>query len=155
MPITAKPIEASACLSSAEICWFGVPAEDIPLWRDAARPFIERALGHGNGEFTAADIEAALRARAMQLWLMREGGAVRGALVTELAIYPRKRTAILRLFAADHGLRAAWRPLLAVVESWARTQGCDGIEVFGRPGWARILDYELTHVVLRKELKHE
>ena len=99
----------------------------------------------------------ALQSRAMQLWLMRggQGVAVRGALVTEIANYPRKKTAILRLFAADEGLRAAWRPLLAVVETWARAQGCDGIEVFGRPGWTRILDYELTQVVLRKELKHE
>ncbi len=152
-----RPTGASGCLSSAEICWFGVAAADIPLWREAARPFVERALRHGNGEFSAADIEAALGTRAMQLWLMRgrDGGPICGALITEIANYPRRRTAILRLFAADRGLRAAWRPLLPVVEAWARAQGCGGIEVFGRPGWTRILDYEPTHVVLRKELKHE
>lgn len=142
-------------MSSAELPWFGVAAEEVPDWWTAARPFVERALAQGGGEFSPEDIEAALMARAMQLWLLRAGNDVCGALVTEIANYPRRRTAILRLFAADRDLRAAWRPLLPVVESWARVQGCGAIEVFGRPGWARILDYELIHVILRKELKHE
>ncbi len=157
-----RPTGASGCSSSAELSWSGIPAQDIARWWDAASPFIERALAEGRGEYAASDIEAALRVRAMQLWLLGRNGtrgsrgiSVCGALVTEITNYPRRRTAILRLFSTDPGLRAAWLPLTSVLESWARAQGCDAIEVFGRPGWAKVLDYELTHIVLCKELKNE
>lgn len=155
MATTRKQTADSGCSSSADLAWFGVVAAFIPLWWDAARPYIEHALDRGHGEFLPDDIRTCLLSRAMQLWLLRRNDEIRGALVTEIADYPRLRTVILRLFSADRELRGQWEPLLAVIEDWARDQGCAAIEIFGRPGWARRLDYELTHVVLRKELKHE
>jgi hypothetical protein len=133
--------------------WFGVPARDLNIWWVSAAPLIERALARGRGEMTAEDVRGFLERRAMQLWLLWDGARVCGALATELANYPRKRSCILRLFAADAGWRAAWLRLLPLIEPWAREQGCAAVEVFGRPGWARILGYDIKQVVLSKELQ--
>jgi hypothetical protein len=46
-----------------------------------------------------------------------------------------------------------WLPLLATIESYARDEGCACVRIYGRKGWARVLDgYETQHVILRKEL---
>jgi hypothetical protein len=152
MPTALQPTGDSGSLSSAEISWFGVAAPEIAAWWPHAEPYVARALAEGRGEMEPCDVRRFLELRAMQLWLLWDGAA-RGALVTEIANHPRKRSCILRLFAADRGLRAAWRALIPLAEEWAREQGCDAVEVFGRPGWARLLDYELKQVVLSKELQ--
>jgi hypothetical protein len=42
---------------------------------------------------------------------------------------------------------------LKYVENWAKQEGCDFMEVFGRRGWAKILkDYKEECVLLRKHL---
>lgn len=151
MPTAPQPTAASASSSLAELSWFGVAPGQIGIWWALAAPFVERALAQGRGEMIPEDVRRFLASRAMQLWLLWDG-AVRGALVTEIANHPRKRICVLRLFAADPGLRAAWMRLAPAIESWAKAQGCAAIEVFGRPGWAKILGYELKQVVLSKEL---
>lgn len=122
------------------------------MWR-AAIPFLERALDEGEGEFALDDLKRAIEAGTMQLWLLLADDGVIGAGLTEILRYPRKTSAVLRLFAAEDGRRIEWLPHLAHLERWAKAEGCDAIEAIGRPGWQRVLrTYRQTHVCLRKDL---
>ena len=152
MPIPPQPTATSASSSSAEPSWFGVPNGVLGDWWPHARDFIEAALAEGPGDMTAADVYRFLLSEHMQLWLLWLGG-VRGELITEIAVYPRHKTCVVRLFAATDGFRNAWLPMLGVIEAWANEKECCAVEVIGRAGWKRLLpDYRQTHVVLRKEL---
>jgi hypothetical protein len=51
------------------------------------------------------------------------------------------------------GGMARWLHLLAPIEDWAKSEGCDAMRIMGRRGWGRVLPtYRLTRVVLEKEL---
>lgn len=108
------------------------------VWPDAL-PYLARALADDLGHFTADDVKALLQARRQQLWLLEDGGKCTGAVVTEVAIWPRCKVARIVLAAADDGYRNEWLPLRPVIEDWARAEGCTVMEVYGRPGWERVL----------------
>lgn len=127
----------------------GVRAAAVPkVWREV-RPFIERALAEGAGHFAPEDIRAALLRRDMQLWIVRRPDrSAAGALVTEIVAYPRLKVCRLVLAAAADGGREDWLPWRRFVEDWARVQGCQAMELYGRPGWARIVRHDRKRVVL-------
>lgn len=152
MPTTPKQTEPFASSSSAELSWFGVDSGAIAGWWPLARGYVEAALAEGPGDMTADDVYRFLQSEHMQLWLLWFNG-VRGAVVTEIAVYPRQKTGVVRLFAAAEGFRSAWLPMLGVIEIWAEEKDCCAVEVIGRAGWQKLLtDYRQTHVVLRKEI---
>lgn len=152
MPTTGRQIEPSASSSLAELSWFGVARNALAGWWPLARGYVETALAEGPGDMAIDDVYRFLLSEHMQLWLLWFEG-VRGAVVTEIAVYPRQKTCILRLFAATDGLRSAWLPMLGVIEAWAREKECCAVEVIGRAGWRRLLpEYRQTHVILRREL---
>ena len=48
----------------------------------------------------------------------------------------------------------SWVSHISDVEQWAKSNGCDGMEIVGGRGWERVLKpygYSLTHVVLEKD----
>jgi hypothetical protein len=128
----------------------GVPAAHAAgAWEDA-RPFVERALEEGLGHLAAEDVLAAIEARDMQLWLLVEPGAarLRGAVVTQLVDWPRRRVCRLVLAGAEDGRRSDWLGAIATIEAWALQRGCGVIELYGRPGWARLLPQSRRRVLL-------
>jgi hypothetical protein len=125
----------------------GIPASAVPLlWPHALR-FIERALDEGGGHFLAEDVLAALRRREMQLWLLRDRERLVGVLVTEIVRWPRRSVCRLVLAGAEEGWREEWLQLRGHLERWARAEGCASIEIYGRPGWARLVPGARQRVV--------
>ena len=114
------------------------------IW-PSVKGHIERALAEGHGEMTAADVYSRVERGSWHLWFIPGFGAG----CTEFSDYPAYRTLIVRLWSATGG---GWLEELSKVEEWAASQGCRAVEIFGRPGWSRVLPYELNQVVLRKEL---
>lgn len=114
---------------------------------DRCRRWIEAALEHNGGTHLFEDVVEALQEGRMQLW-----PAPSGCLVTEIQVYPRKR--VLNVFLAG-GTLDQLDDMTADVSRWAQAQGCDFATMYGRPGWARVLDKRgWTHLftVMRKEL---
>jgi hypothetical protein len=130
----------------------GVPAAALPRLWPRARPFIERALDEGGGHLAAEDVFAALRRREMQLWVLRAGEGLVGALVTEIVRWPRRAVCRLVLAGAEDGWREEWLPLRGFLECWARAEGCASIEIYGRAGWARLVPGARRRVVLEWDL---
>lgn len=128
----------------------GVPYDALASVWDDARPLIEKALAEGTGDYTLANIHAALADRSMQLWLWIKDERPTAALVTTLVNYPTRRVALMLLAGGD-GL-AEWKDD-PTIKNWAKANGCAALEVFGRKGWERVLmGFEPVSVQYRRAI---
>ncbi len=85
------------------------------------------------------------------LWLAGDGSKILAAATTCLVRTHTDKVCILTACAGEQMPR--WRPLLAVIEAYAKAEGCASLRIYGRKGWARVLDdYDVTHIVLEKGL---
>ncbi|MBX6322976.1 MAG: hypothetical protein IRY94_14195 [Rhodospirillaceae bacterium] len=126
----------------------GVAAAEIAAVWPRVEPLLARATGRTRGCVSTAAVRERLAARDMQLWITEP---LRAACVTEIVAYPHQRWCRV-VFAAGEDL-ALCRAGLAVIEAWARAEGCAGVEIEGRPGWRRVLPgYRAGDIILRKEL---
>ena len=133
----------------------GVLAEDIDKVWGEVEPLLSNVLDKGNGEYLIEDLYRFVKERSLQLWICDDGTKIVGAGLTEVTQYPQVKVCLVRAWSADVG-RAEWVGFLTFVEEWASSIGCDAIEIFGRPGWERVLpDYSKSIVILRKGIKHK
>ncbi len=119
------------------------------VW-DQVKPMLERALKHGPGEYEIDDIEAAISARDMQLWVYGLGSRIQAAAVTEVRVYPRTKQCVVILCGGKS--RAAWREAASAIEAWAARNGCSSIMAIGRRGWARAVGWNELATVTGKAL---
>jgi len=106
---------------------------------------------HRTGLSHTADIEYDTLHGDGLLWLACDGETVMAAATTVLAETDTAKVCVLT--ACGGAGRAAWLPLLAQIEAYARAEGCAALRIYGRKGWARVLTgYRVEHVILRKEL---
>jgi len=112
------------------------------------RRYIEDALEYAGGSHTIEDVWQSIQ----------EGKALffpldKSAIVTEIVDYPQK--AMCRIWLAGGDLDELMQAEVAL-SAWAKTQGCDGMEIIGRRGWSRQLkDYRQSAVVLMKDFSDE
>lgn len=130
---------------------YGVLFSEIEKVWDKVSPLIERALQYADGKFTIESVKNSLVSRNMQLWVYINND-IKSCAVTQIHSYPNKKVCSV-LFAAGQDVHE-WLQFMTLVEEWARSNLCESIEIYGRPGWERLLGWERIHVVIRKNL-HE
>lgn len=117
----------------------GVPAEEIDLRWPAVLPLVARCLDKAEEyRYEPEDIHDALRERDMQLWLAVDMG-LKAILITQLVRYPRAMECELFLWAGER--YPDWKDHLAMIEQWAREQGCHYMSARARPGSAKVTGY--------------
>lgn len=85
------------------------------------------------------------------LWLACDGPKILAAMTTSLVNTDRDKVCILT--ACGGGAMRAWLPLLSQIEAYAKNEGCACVRIYGRKGWARVLDgYSTEHVILERQL---
>jgi hypothetical protein len=147
------------------------PDRAAAIWPHV-RALILAAMKRG-GLSSFRPVEANVLAGDALLWLAWDGAHVQAAAVTELhatewrkacvivacgAPSGRSRPSIAREDGRQPPLRramgmAAWLPLLAGIEAYARAAGCASVRIMGRKGCARALPtYHTARIVLEKEL---
>ncbi len=111
---------------------------------------IRRAIERG-GLSRFDDVERDILAGASLLWLAWDGRAVAAAAVTQLAVTDAGKVCIL---VACGGTRMRrWLPLLAAIETYARSEMCALVRILGRKGWMRVLSqYQAQRIILEKKL---
>ena len=115
-------------------------------------PFIQRALERGEGSYLESDVAMACMGGLWQLWLAERDGELVAVGITEIVNFPRRRKCLLRYLA---GSLDAILPPLPEIEAWARKNGCDMMEGYGRKGWGRIMrGWTERYVILQKEVEH-
>ena len=103
-----------------------------------------RAVDMAGGTHTEHDVIDFLVAGRAVLWANGDSGVV-----CEIEDYPRMR--VCRYWAAGGELDDLL-PMEAAIEAWARERGCQRMEILGRAGWARELDYDRRGLWMTKDL---
>jgi hypothetical protein len=146
----AKPIAVGRAVLKTSLN--SIPAGAVNTVWPLVANYVKRALHVSNGEMEEDDVREFCVSGRWQLWIGWQNEAKRafGFCTTELCQYPRRRTCILRLMAADGGPEQ-WLPHLGLIEQWARDEGCVAIEIVARKGWLKVLkEYRHTAVLLMK-----
>jgi len=122
-------------------------AEVWPHARSLVKTAIERT-----GLSNFASIEAEVLNGSQLLWLGWNGSTIEAAGTTQLVKIEGHKICVIVSFAANSP-RSRWLPLLAVIENFAKAEGCKSVRLVGRKGWERILEnYRANYVVMDKEL---
>lgn len=116
-------------------------------WERCA-PYIQAALKYAHDSHKLADVRQSIEQGTAQFFPLEKS-----AIVTEIVDYPNR--AVCRIWLAGGDMDELVEGEKMITE-WAKSHGCDGIEIIGRKGWQKILkDYTPTSIVLIKELKDE
>ncbi len=127
-----------------------INAGDAPNLWPVVSHYIIRAFARTDiGLFQDAE-KAVLEGRAL-LWVIMDGPAFTGAVVTQVQLTDKRKICTILACGGD-GVHD-WIHLLSKVEDYARWMGCQSMRISGRKGWMKLLrDYRMAHVILEKRL---
>ena len=115
---------------------------------DRCRKYIEDALDYSGGTHSIEDVWQSVATEKAQLHALEKS-----VIITEVVDYPQM--AVCRIWLAGGNLEELMRAEKSI-SVWAKSHGCDAMEINGRIGWKRQLkDYTATSVVLTKDLRDE
>jgi len=119
------------------------------IW-PAVAPLLKQAIA-STGLAQFATIERDILDGVSLLWVAWNGHRIEAAASTSLQQTDAGKVCVITACAGYDMMR--WLPLIGGIEAYARAEGCCCVRIFGRKGWARVLDgYEQTHVVIDKRL---
>ncbi|WP_311972286.1 hypothetical protein [Bradyrhizobium campsiandrae] len=85
------------------------------------------------------------------LWVAWNGQAADAAAMTSLQQTDAGKVCVITACASSD--MTLWLPLIRDIEAYAQAEGCHCMRIFGRKGWARVLDgYEQTYAIIDKPL---
>lgn len=114
-----------------------VEANDVDKVWKRIEDYAQGAADYTYGRFTKGDIRSGLKNKPQTLWIAHEGEEVFGFVVTEFANYPQKKALVMH-FTGGVKLELWKDDMLELLQQYARMNGCDMIESFGRQGWAKV-----------------
>jgi hypothetical protein len=114
-----------------------VPKELVDSCWEQVEPYMEKASKYTYGRYTCDDIYDSVKEHDYQLWIAFEEGKIKGAVVTNAIVYPKRKLLAMQ-FCGGIELKEWKAPMLALLQRFARDIGCDGIESTGRPGWSKV-----------------
>ena len=119
----------------------------IEQWQRCSR-YIQDALKYAGETHTIDDVFHAVAHGKAQFFPLEKS-----AIVTEIVDYPQR--SICRIWLAGGELDELIEAEKSIA-IWAKSIGCDGMEIVGRKGWQRQLkDYTASSVILVKDLRDE
>ena len=127
-----------------------VPSAHVGHYWPSVESLIEAATARSNGRHSAATIKSALIDKQMQLWLVMNN-CLNAVIVTELLTYPTglKVCGFVIVTGENH---QKWLRLAEDIKGWAKENGCERIEGWARPGWAKITGWKETHRLIEEGL---
>lgn len=122
-----------------------------------ARPLVEKALAHSEGQMLSADALRMILNNKQQLWVGFEEDILFTAVVTELINYPRHKILRIITFATQtgYGMDHWYDTIVDTLTMFGRSLGCNALEAWCRKGLARKLDWEHNYTVINKPIKLE
>jgi hypothetical protein len=129
------------------------PRQVGQIWPRVA-PRLRRAMLR-TGLSAFADVERdVLDGRAL-LWLALSRHSMEVAIdaVATTRLEQADAGKVCVIVACEGRERHRWLPLIGGIETYAKSEGCCSVRIFGRKGWRRVLDgYAQTHVIIEKEM---
>lgn len=116
-----------------------VPHTHIEMIWPKIESFMKGAADYTYGRFTVNDIKKDLleKENSQQLWIAFNSDDFYGAVITELWKYPQTKALIMHFTGGKKLLK--WKqPMLEILQKFARDNGCEIIESYGRAGWEKV-----------------
>jgi hypothetical protein len=114
-----------------------VPKEYVDSCWGQIEEYLKGAADYTHGRYEVNDIYWAIVDYDHHLWIAFDDQQIKGAVVTNIVNYPRKRYLCMS-FCGGVELDKWKDPMLKMLQHWAFDNYCDGIEATARPGWAKI-----------------
>lgn len=127
-----------------------VRPEEVAVIYPQIEDWVELMARRSRGRYLAKDFVSAIQTQEWQLWVVVEGGAVIAAIVTQLIKYPRRIAVHYRAIVGRDYKR--WRHLEETISTWAKKNGATLMESFAPPGWSRMTDRKIAHVLIEKDI---
>ena len=100
------------------------------------------------------DVRLACMSGRADLWVQWEEPIVESAATTEFVAYPRGMWLRIWLGACRSDKKQDSKGFLDAFKEWARVNGCRGLEIAGRIGWARRFpEFKIEGIGLRMSLE--
>lgn len=116
-----------------------VPVEYVDQVWGTIEPYLKKALKYAVGKYEPEDVYSLVVDYGYPLWVAFDDEGIKGAVITRFVQYPRKKYLFLEFCGGRDGF--SWKaPMLDVLRSWAKDNGCDGIEGAGRAGWRKVFE---------------
>lgn len=118
-------------------------------------PLLQRAVDHSEGKTTLKETVGDLMAKRKQLWvIIGDDKKILSAAVSMLQSFESGLVlATIILLGGEGGNLDEILGLRSQFEVWAKTEGCNRVDMYLRKGWARKLpDYRLVAYVMSKEI---
>lgn len=134
-----NPLAASVFIRSVDALGLQKRWEEI-------EPLIADAYFYINGLLEPHDLLMSVAHGKETAWLIQGAeGQTLGFGTTELLRYPRKLIARVNML-AGHDIHSWFHEAIDFFETWSRDLEVDLLEIWGRPGWKRLLQSHNYHV---------
>ena len=136
----------------ASIAFVGSDVID-EVWQGCL-PLLMRLRDRDENRRTPEEWRELIECGQRQLWVAITGGRIVALALTSIELGRNLRRLVIRGVAGED-MESWLGPGLHAIEAWARAEGCNDVEINGRPGWRRALwrlGYRPAFVISRKEL---
>jgi hypothetical protein len=114
-----------------------VPSGHIDDVWPAVAGYIQNALKYTDGRYELEDVLDQLQHHGHLLWIAFDEERIKGAVVTQIMDYPRKRYLGCPFVTGDDF--TSWKaPMFEMLQRFARDNDCVGLEATARLGWSRV-----------------
>jgi len=129
-----------------------VDIKDVQYVWPKVEPMLDKVCHRSQGELLAKDYLPYIMDGDMQSWLGLDEDKIFISMVTQFIYYPQKK--ILRVIAiAGEKFLEAHEKFNDMFESFAITNDCSALELWGRKGWKKMLpDWDSKYIVFTKDL---
>lgn len=117
-----------------------VPPGQMTYWIGLLWKYLKKSEEWTQGRANIDDIVRFVYTGAMNLWVFVDTDTQEavGQMITEVKSYPRSKKLVMQYCAGQpHAMQFVEDRMHALLVSYAKDAGCDGIEFIGRPGWKK------------------
>lgn len=118
-------------------------------------PYVQKAVDYSEGKTTLKETVADLVAKRKQLWVVIDNDKkIISAAVSMLQKFESGLVlATINLLGGENGSLSEILELRPEFEKWAKTEGCNRVDILARKGWApKLPDYKLVAYVMSKQI---
>ena len=144
--IMMKPLHTELSAKVSQI-----PRHQVAEIWPFAKGFVEAACHRSSGSLISDELYRRCLKDLAQLWVVWKD-LIYGACITKLSRSPDGLECTIIAYGAQGLHRGEWLHLIKDVERWASQEGCTAMEIYGRRGWSRLLDYKTTKILDRNRI---
>lgn len=123
------------------------------VWGDVS-PYIVNGVEYCRHKYSVNDIKELILNNTITLWIIYNvRGSIAGCILTLTMDYPQFKTLVVFLACADE--MSLVTDCIPKLEQLGRQHNCRTMELYGRRGWAKVLErygFEQAHLVMELRL---